>query len=207
MVLHHHTFLAGYVFLIHITVALPGVMRSQFQLEEGSVFLIWAVKLDMQTVAPDHAFLAANIIASDTGLLNLGQIGGMFGYFALKYNGPHNVSNATYSRHEVDVSSRTPFNVGQQKNEEHQMFQWTLLNKAVSQAVSEVNQKLDQHSFVEWHSQQRTLSRSRRTKLDIPHFADGTKSHHADRRSQPLIPSAIYFNDPLFSKQWHLVSI
>jgi hypothetical protein len=101
MFLHHCIAFIRYVLLIQITLAVQGFARLQFQQEDTAIVLLWAVKLDMQTVARDHALLAADIIASDAGLWNLGQIGGMFGYFAMAYY-PCNISNDTHSNFEID---------------------------------------------------------------------------------------------------------
>jgi len=56
----------------------------------------------------------------------------------------------------------------------------------------EVHQMLDIHPFVEWYMIQRVFPRFQRRAVLKPH--SGTASN-------------VHFNDPLYRKQWHLVSI
>jgi hypothetical protein len=81
-----------------------------------------------------------------------------------------------------------------------------LPNGLLADVVNKINQKLDQHSFVEWQSQQLILPRSRRTEPDVAHMFPGIRIRRADQSDIPMTTSAVHFSDPLFSKQWHLVS-
>jgi len=144
--------------------------------------LTWAVKLDMETVARAHVTLAANTVADDIGLHNLGQIGALFGYYIMIYNASQTV-----------VSNEVPHNLTDLKKESEE---------DINRLVVILNQKLDQHSFVEWHSHQNILLRSKRSG-----FSYGYKPHSRLRRfaSDPARSSGLHFNDPMFYKQWHLV--
>jgi hypothetical protein len=206
MVLCYCMAFARYVLLIHLTVVIQGFARLQFQQEDSTTALLWAVKLDMQTVARDHVLFAADIVASDTGLRNLGQIGGMFNYFAMAYYIQSNFSNATHSDFEVNPLTCSSLSDGQKANDKNEILLAKLSAGLHADVVNEINQKLDQHSFVEWQAQQHVLIRSRRKEPDLLHLLAGVKIRRADQSGIPMMTYAVHFSDPLFSKQWHLVS-
>jgi len=137
--------------------------------------LVWAVKLNLTFLDNGDISSAADVVASDTGLHNQGQIDNLDGYYVFSHPAESSVKQAS-------VSS-------------------LLFRSHVVQPVSEdkhlwikdrVHQMLDIHPFVEWYMLQRVVPRFQRRAASVPHSRTVLKVH---------------FNDPLYHKQWHLVSI
>lgn len=155
----HSYILIQACFVLLLTIKAVGCKNLLYQQDKSPALLIWAVKLDMLAVARDHCQLAADTIAADVGLHNLGQIGGLRGYYAMSYSA---LGAATYdsmhANHDVHKFYHMHHNV---TNSE--FYQNNVTVEAFLQdIVLRINKKLDWHSFVEWHSQQRNLFRYRR---------------------------------------------
>lgn len=141
--------------------------------------LTWAVKLDPQTVDSSYMDIAADIVANDTKLFNLGQIGALHGYYHMMYI-------ADLDRI-AESETLKPYDVVWQNDSK------------ITEIGSLIEQRLHQHVFVEWHSMQRVVNRSKR-------FIPPSVSNSDDSRLREKRDSQVHFNDPLFVKQWHLVS-
>ena len=144
--------------------------------------LTWAVKLNLFLLGDEDADIAAEAVAADTGLFNLGQISNLDGHFVLSH--PYQVGMKRAS-----LSSSTF----------HDRLR-TVSQDECRQITDRVHRILDHHPFVEWYMLQRIVPRFKRTADLMPHF-----------RKLLTVPSsvsaAVHFNDPLYHKQWHLVGI
>ena len=166
----------------------------QNQQTRDSAPLIWAIKLDMQTVAEDHVLWAADTVANDVGMHNLGQIGALFGYFALMLK-TEELEKKDQGSHITNRSDKLPVISEKSKPES------TFFSKEVSVPIERsITQLLDRHVFVEWHSRQSVLVRNSRTAPVLK------LNGHRRRLVRRGIKSSVEFNDPMFHKQWHLVS-
>jgi len=139
--------------------------------------LTWVVKLNMPTGDLGDSN-AADAVATDTGLLNQGQISNLDRYYVFSHPSGVGVKHAS-------VSSST-FHDGLS----------TLSEDEHSQIKDRVHQMLDRDPFVEWYMLQRVVPRFKRMTALMPEDKKLISS-----------PSAVHFNDPFYHKQWHLVGI
>jgi hypothetical protein len=188
--------------LMNVNSAEPATAQDQQKISQTP--LTWAVKLDMQTVAKDHVSMAADDVANDVGLDNLGQIGALFGYYAMAVNISARSSNSVYYGRDTDVFTEESFSGEWLENTKNKVNNRTLAEDDLK-LINRVNKKLDQHSFVEWHSVQTVLSRSKRTEPNRLHSVLDSSIRRSVPDVQPVQPAGLHFNDPVFYKQWHLV--
>ena len=192
-----------YVFVFFMTLScITGLAVVNQSGVNGTIFgrspvhLTWAVRLNEETVASSHVHLAADIVALSVGLVNLGQVGQLDYYYAMTYNslcgsplptavGSHNNS---FPSQFFTVKHMTVV----QSNES------VLCGENVSDIIQQTDWKLRRHVFVSWFSQQKSVFRNNR------HLNSRSiqKSSSDGSRLQKL-----NFNDPMFPKQWHLVSL
>jgi len=145
--------------------------------------LTWVVKLKHSLLDDEDDISAADAVAADTGLLYQGQIRNLDGYFVFSH------PSAVSTKHiHTSISSLTfQDGVTAVSEDKHMLIR------------DNVNQLLDQHPFVEWYMLQRVVPRFKRSSALMPNY-----------RKLLTVPSSyspMHFNDPLYYKQWHLVSI
>ena len=123
----------------------------------------WAVKLYNHS----DILQTANKIASDLGLINQGPIGHLNDVYLFHYD-INNKSDDLLNKTTLSDAKLIEF---------HQKLYSDVEMKEI---IEEVEEKLNSHTDVVWHSHQKIVSRSKRS---------------------------IQFQDPYYSRQWHLVRI
>jgi len=143
--------------------------------------LTWAVKLNLSLIGAEDVGNAVDAIAADTGLLSQGQIGSLDGHYVFSHPSGVSVRQVSFSSSTFQNALRTV------SQDEH------------TRIKDEVHRMLDHHPFVEWYMLQRVIPRFRRKAASKPKYRKFS--------SVPSSYSDMRFNDPLYHKQWHLVSI
>ncbi len=173
----------------------PGVHGKHNHIET----LSWAVKLTADLNVYQHPKLEhlADVIATETYLVNHGQIGQLKGYYLFSYN----LHNVTLSRKFLLTPVNAPKHVipegWGQRTLEHQVWH----------GITEmVHGLLDNHPYVEWHTQQVIRCRHKRVIPKRPVTLLNKKVNFKipnrirQKRSQSI-------TDPAYPRQWHLVSV
>lgn len=149
--------------------------------------LSWAVKLsfDPELYTKQELDMVADLVALETSLDNLGQIGEFKGhyFFIHKFHKDttKHITNSYQENYWNDTATDSPEYEDSSESMTGDSQEWRRnLTEAEWWRVKEqIHDQLDGHHYVQWHMQQLVRSRQKR-------FYE--------------------FNDPMFPKQWHLVS-
>jgi len=125
--------------------------------------LVWAVKLNLTFLDDEDVSSAADVIATDTGLHNQGQIGNLDGYYVFSHPAEINMKAA------ASVSSVLFHNLLQAISVDEHLW-----------IKDRVHQMLDIHPFVEWYMLQRVVPRFQRRAASKPHSRKLSKVHFND---------------------------
>ena len=158
---------------------------------------------DIDGSTPEELHIIADMIAVDTGLMNLGQVGMLHGYYIFAHpvhkTVTKNVDNLE-SPHDIRLSDNFSQNRTVRKNSS--VHDWHRFKQ-------ESVQSLDEHPFVLWHIQQMVRPRAKRDlqfNQTSPQTTSKARRLRKQARRQADSVNPLHFNDPYFAKQWHLVS-
>lgn len=184
---------------------------------ESAKTLSWVVRLDADILSSTNEELdtIAERIAEDTQLVNHGQVGELRGHYLFASSLNRHIlrplnSDALSDSHAGDLGTtlmRENLTYTSQGNLSHSDWERVKLRSLIL---------LDNHPYVEWHIQQIVRTRSKRDFLDLAKtqrhrdrgYCNQTEVHSEvkKRRARSSDLNRLQFNDPLFPKQWHLVS-
>lgn len=170
--------------------------------------LSWVVKLKTEALSSHQKLDSiADLLASDTRLLNLGQVGELRGHYLF--------ASPMHRR----ILNSLNFESAQQRNYEFQMMTATTENLTAQGNISQnewsdaklrLTRSLDEHPSVEWYIQQVIHRRSKRDLLydGKTAFRNLTDAASVIKRRQMdwNVYNPLHFNDPAFFKLWHLIN-
>lgn len=181
---------------------------------ESAETLSWVVRLkaDILSSTKEELDAIAELIAEDSQLVNRGQVGELRGHYlfasSLHQHILQSLSSKSHAGNLGTTLMRENLTFTTQGNLSHSDWRRVKLRCLIL---------LDSHPYVEWHIQQLVRSRSKRDLLEIAETQRGRDGDVFNRTELPTkvkkrradgsdLSNQLQFNDPLFPKQWHLVS-
>ena len=187
--------------------------------------LSWAVKIGVDSSSSLDLDVIADAVAVKAGLQNRGQIGALKGHYLFTHpvhdsaiRHLYRTNLLLYNQKVLHSGDERPFsdrstgyshedtlpwvNRSQIKNTRH-IVDGNLTDSEWLRLKEDSFLSLDGHPRVEWHQQQLIRPRHKRA---IPFHSSDPSARRWSYRTGRSLTSVPRFNDPAFSKQWHLVS-
>lgn len=167
--------------------------------------LSWVVKLKTDALSHSQKLDSiADVLASDTRLLNLGQVGELRGHYLFASPMHRRILNSLNFE-----SAQRNYEFQMTATMENLTAQGNISQNEWSDTKLRLTRSLDEHPSVEWYIQQVIHRRSKRDLLYDGKMAFRNLTDAASvikrRQADWDVYNPLHFNDPVFFKQWHLV--